>query len=458
MTRWNSVPQEIRVMILGYVVIHDRIAPYAPVSIEWRDAIEKKTFRHLRIQASSSDAGGSTPTVFQSLSRLCDRHRRLVKHIWLNIEHTKHPKWWTALESWPAQNDLTLGINVYEPMYYSEEWLKGHYYRGPGEQVKDMSLLSTSEPRDLATPPRKALECLFNRLDFDIPSTPSVQAVTKFLFPQHCRRQFSAETLSCMFRRLPRLDRIALETWDLSNIHYGFAHGYRYAQHLLAAPDSFRNVKSMTVFQDRNEYFNAVSRLHREELPRSHQATVMTPPVIPSRQPVLAWGLATASLSLEHLSVSFMIDAVDFGQCREKWLRCELRSLTLTSQLLTCNGDSFKISGLLQTAAQMATRMPKLERLTIWNGEVNEACAFTYRKHQHNASVTWQAKGGFTQLHPEVYSAWENVHSRCILRVENKGTWPIIMSHAAAISCLGLEHVVNDVSLRQMQLENSIPY
>ncbi|KAJ4275283.1 hypothetical protein NW764_010792 [Fusarium oxysporum] len=232
-----------------------------------------------------------------------------------------------------------------------------------------------------------------------------------------------------MFRRLPRLEEIALETWDLSDIHYGFAHGYRYVQHLLAAPDSFRNVKSMTVFQDRNEYFNAVSRLHKEELPRSHQATVMTPPVIPSRQPVLAWEFATASLYLEHLSIAFIIDAVDFfDQCREKWLWCELRSLTLTSQLLTCNGDSFKISGLLQTTAQMATHMPKLERLTIWNGGVNEACAFTYRKHQHNASVIWQAKGG-TQIYPAVHSAWENVHSRCFLSVERKGTWPIIVSH-----------------------------
>ncbi|KAL5602169.1 hypothetical protein FOBRF1_009702 [Fusarium oxysporum] len=177
MTRWNSLPQEIRGMILGYVVIHDRIAPYAPVSIEWHDAIEK-TFRHLRIQASSSDACGRTPTVFESLSRLCGRHRRLVKHIWLNIEHTKHPKWWDgsynlslddraigvavkrlfqAVESWPSQNDLMLEINVYEPMYYSEEWLKGHHYGDSGEQDEDMCLLSTSEPRDLATPPRKAL-------------------------------------------------------------------------------------------------------------------------------------------------------------------------------------------------------------------------------------------------------------------------------------------------------------
>ncbi|EWZ01083.1 hypothetical protein FOYG_00765 [Fusarium oxysporum NRRL 32931] len=157
MARWNSLPQEIRGMILRYTVIHGRIAPYAPVSIEWRDAIEK-TFRHLRIQASSSDACGRAPT--------------------LNIKHTKHPKWWDgsynlslddraigvaaerlfqAVESFPSQNDLMLEINVYEPMSYSEEWLKGHHYGGPGEQDEDMCLLSTSEPRDLATPPRKAL-------------------------------------------------------------------------------------------------------------------------------------------------------------------------------------------------------------------------------------------------------------------------------------------------------------
>ncbi|KAK2483602.1 hypothetical protein H9L39_05394 [Fusarium oxysporum f. sp. albedinis] len=275
MTRWNSLPQEIRGMILGYIFIHDRIAPYTPVSIEWRDAIER-TFRHLRIQASSSDACGRTPTVFESLSRLSWAIGVALKRLF------------QALESWPAQNDLTLEINVYEPMSYSEEWLKGHHYEGPGEQDENMRRLSTSEPTDLATAPRNALECLFDRLDFDMPSTPSVQAVTKFLLPRHCRRQFSAETLSCMFRRLPRLEEIALETWDLSDIHYGFSHGYRYAQHLLAASDSFNNFKSMTVFQDHNEYFNAVSRLHKEELPRSHQATVMTPPVIPSRQPVLA--------------------------------------------------------------------------------------------------------------------------------------------------------------------------
>jgi hypothetical protein len=235
-----------------------------------------------------------------------------------------------------------------------------------------------------------------------------------------------------------------------------------YAQYLLMVPDSFRNVKSMTVFQDRDEYFNTVSRHYTEEFRRLFQQAMGTPPdTVPSMQQVLSQAFARTSLSLENLSVSFMIDAVDFfGQCQENWRWKELRSLTLTSRLLTRDGDSFKINGLLQTAAQIAMRMPKLERLIIWNGGVNEACAFTYRKYQHSASVTWQAKGE-PQLHPIVYSAWENVaheHSRFFFKVEKKGTWPIIMSHAAAITCLGLEHVVNDVSLRQMQLENSIPY
>ncbi|KAF4950303.1 hypothetical protein FGADI_8286 [Fusarium gaditjirri] len=480
MTRWYSVPQEIRSIILGYVVLHDRIALYAPVSIEWRDAIEKKTFRRLRIQALIPEPSHACPPIFHSLGRLSDRHRRLVKHIWLNIEHTKHPKFWNndsnlsakdraigyavawlfgALKSWPAQNDLTLEINVYEPMYYTWEWLKGHHHGAPGEQDQDIYLSGTSEPRDLAAPHRQALDFLFHSLDFEMPyATPSVQAVTKFLLPRHCRRQFSPETLSCIAKRLPRLEEISLETWDVLEIcrtdHLG-----RFARNLFLHPDSFRNVKSMTLFQDRNEYFNAVSRHHQIAEYGRHFLPPMPPPYnVPWQRSPLARELAVASLSLESLSLSFMVDAVDFfGQCRENWLWADLRSLTLTSQLLTCDGDSFKIHGLLQTAAQMAKRMPKLERLTIWNGGVDEACAFTYRKHQHNASVTWQAKGG-TQLDPAVYSAWETVHPQCFWSIENKDTWPVITSHANAISCLGLEHVVNDLSLREMQLENSIPW
>lgn len=227
-----------------------------------------------------------------------------------------------------------------------------------------------------------------------------------------------------------------------------------YTQGLFLQPSSFKNVKSMTVFQDRNEYFNAVARRRRSWIQRHFQPQLR--PILPGK--VLARELAVASLSLENLSLSFIVDAVDFfSQCQENWLWADLRSLTLTSRLLTSDGDSLEIHELLQTAAQKTKHMPKLERLTIWNGGANEACAFTYRKQKYNASVLWQAKGG-TRLDPAVYSSWENLHPGYFLRVEEKDTWPLITSHAAAIMCLGLQHVVDDVSLRQMQLENGIPW
>ncbi|KAF5569337.1 f-box domain-containing protein [Fusarium phyllophilum] len=483
MTGWNSLPQEIRSMILGYVVVHDHIAPYAPVSIEWRDAIERKTFQHICIQTSPYDAHGSTPTVLQTLSRLRCRQRRLVKHLWLNYElvaQNSDGSWndeehcisvsitqlFQALQFWPAQDDLTLEINVYEPRYCSEEWFRGHHIGVPGEQDKVMSLLSDTQLQGLSMPSHLSLSGLFSPLAFKLQSVPSVPAVTKFLLPRQCRRQLEPDTLSCILKRLPRLEEISLETWDVSKIHES-DYVERNTRHLFLQPDSFKNVKSMTVFQDRNEYFNAVAHHHRawdqryflpQLWPLQPQPSPSPPDKVPWERPVLSREFAVASLSLENLSLSFIVDAVDFfGQCQEYWIWADLRSLTLTSRLLTYDGDSSKIHEMLYTAAHIAKRMPKLERLTIWNGGVNEACAFTYRKQQHNASVTWQAKGG-TKLNSAVYSAWENLHSGCFLRVEEKDTWYSITSHVAAIMCLGLEHVVDHVSLRQMQLENSIPW
>jgi hypothetical protein len=205
-------------------------------------------------------------------------------------------------------------------------------------------------------------------------------------------------------------------------------------------------------------YFNTVYRRQTAEYRGRFALGATQPDKGLWDRPALAREFAVASLSLDNLSLSFIVDAVDFfGQCRENWLWAGLCSLTLTSRLLTCDSDSSEIHGLLQKAAQMAKRMPKLERLIIWNGRANEACAFTYRKQQHSASVTWQAKEG-TKLNPEVYSTWENIHPGCFLHFREKETWHSITSDADAIMCLGLEHVVNDLSLGQMQLGNSMPW
>ncbi|KAF5599699.1 f-box domain-containing protein [Fusarium pseudoanthophilum] len=469
MACWNSLPQEIRSAILGCVLVHDHIAPYAPVSIEWRDAIEEKIFRRLCIQAPSSDALGSTPMVFHRLSRLCDRRRRLVKHIYVELitrngsESLEHGVYMSvaitwlfhSLQSWPAQDDLTLEINMLETMNFSAEWLKRHHVGGPREQDADLSRLSNSQLESFVMGFSNSARSSFASFAFKLQVCPSVQAVTRFLLPRQCRRRVEAVTISCILERLPRLEEISLETWDVSEI-YVDDHINRFAPHLFSHPEHFKNVKSMTVFQDRNEPLNAAIHRQRDEYRRRFPRPILSREVSCHR-PVLAREIAVASLSLENLSLSFFVDALDFfGQCREDCLWADLRSLTLTSRLLTCNGDSVKIHGLLQTAARMAKRMPKLERLIIWNGGANEACAFTYRKQQHIASVTWQAKGG-TKLNPQVYSTWENLHSGCLFKVEEKDTWHSITSQVAAIMCLGLEHVVDHVSLRQMQLEDSTP-
>ncbi|KAF5644887.1 f-box domain protein [Fusarium tjaetaba] len=470
MTGWNSLPQEIRSMILGWVVVHDHIAPYAPVSIEWRDTIEKKIFQHLRIHASTSDARGSTPTVFHRLSQLCDRHRRLIKHIWLNVElakrnsdgswidHKEHAyigaaitRLFRALQFWPAQDDLTLGIGVYEPMNDLKEWFRGLHIEFPAEQDPDMSRLSDSQLRSLVTVSCTSQRILLGCFAFKLQVCPSVRAVTRFLLPRQCQRRLAPAALSCVLERLPRLEEICLESWEASGV-YAADYLDRYERDLFLRPSHFKNVKSMTVFRDRNEYFNTVYRRQEAEYRRRFALGATQPDQSLRDRPALAREFAVASLSLENLSVSFIVDAVDFfGQCQENWLWAGLRSLTLTSRHLTCDGDSSEIHGQLQKAAQMAKRMPKLERLIIWNGGANEACAFTYRKQQHSASVTWQAKEG-TKLNPAVYSTWENIHPGCFLHFREKHTWHSITSDADAIMCLGLEHVVDNVSLGQMQL------
>ncbi|KAF5973925.1 f-box domain-containing protein [Fusarium coicis] len=314
MTGWNSLPQEIRSMILGCVVVHDHIAPYAPVSIEWRDTIEKKILQHLRIHASTSDARGSTPTVFHRLSQLCDRHRRLIKHIWLNVELAKRnsdgswidhdeiacigaaiTRLFRALQLWPAQDDLTLGISVYESMNDFKEWFRWLRIEPPVEQDGDMSRLSDSQLRSLVTVSRTSQRVLFACLAFKMHSCPSVRAVTRFLLPRQCQRRLAPATFSCILERLPRLEEICLESWEASGV-YASDYLDRYERDLFLRPSHFKNVKSMIIFRDRNEYFNTVYRRQTAEYRRRFGLGATQPDKSLWDRPALAREFAVASL------------------------------------------------------------------------------------------------------------------------------------------------------------------
>lgn len=79
--------------------------------------------------------------------------------------------------------------------------------------------------------------------------------------------------------------------------------------------------------------------------------------------------LAEASLSLEHLSASFTVDAKYFFRAPQStWTWNKLATLVLTSGLLTPSHSSTEINDMLQAAAAAAMSMPALTAMELWNG------------------------------------------------------------------------------------------
>ncbi|KAK0709070.1 hypothetical protein B0T26DRAFT_804870 [Lasiosphaeria miniovina] len=109
---------------------------------------------------------------------------------------------------------------------------------------------------------------------------------------------------------------------------------------------------------------------------------------VPNHQ--VSSALAMASLELEYLSASFMVDAADFfDACRPSWKWPNLTSLALTSQLLTPDRHwAAMIDKMLQAAAAAGIEMPRLETMEIWNGGEGLAALFRYQSGRCS-SIYW---------------------------------------------------------------------
>jgi hypothetical protein len=109
----------------------------------------------------------------------------------------------------------------------------------------------------------------------------------------------------------------------------------------------------------------------------------------------------------------------------------------------------------LYLAALVASRMPKLQEMILWNGGKGHACAFRYSRQK--AAITVQSTWG-VGLHHTVEAIWQQVlmlHTGCRLHVDVRtisGT--AILCHGDAIHELGLPSGVIDAgSLSQMRQE-----
>jgi hypothetical protein len=174
--------------------------------------------------------------------------------------------------------------------------------------------------------------------------------------------------------------------------------------------------------------------------------------------------VANASLTLEHLSASFIVDASHFFDPRElSWKWPNLTWLALTSRLLVPQERPTELDDMLRAAAAAAMKMPNLETMEIWNGEKGLAMLFRYQRAERGqpAVITWRGTWELT-LRPLVIQAWDSVALRHrgqghVIVKELLDAGACVKSHGDAIRHLKLSRpVIRPVSLRQIQMEHII--
>jgi hypothetical protein len=207
------------------------------------------------------------------------------------------------------------------------------------------------------------------------------------------------------------------------------------------------------VFENFNQQYPTVMQLFQlgEDLSRCD--------IIRNPAPAVSRMIALASLKLEHLAASFIVDASHFFEIEPSWEWPNLTSLVLTSKVLTPDENSIDIGAMLQAAAAAAIKMPQLETMEIWNGRKGLAALFKYQAFRdiQEAIIIWRGTWKLT-IEPSVIQAWEAVvHQYDGWRfnlVEERLDEAAIKSHGDAIHDLMLSsEVIRPISLQQIQIE-----
>ncbi|KAK1689293.1 hypothetical protein BDP55DRAFT_545700 [Colletotrichum godetiae] len=482
---WGSLPWELRQMILQTIARQTSgWGACASVCKEWQAILEKESFRQLKLQVSCLADIEAIISIKQA---------QLVRHIWLNVElkpytcrscqTTESYSWacgnnhvarraitklFSILSRWPVVEgaELTLELSIQSPSD-KEHCFKNLYFGGVGED-EDLKFDRSGHRlphldskhsfhdfqhgwmngRQVDAPNGKALLRIFEPLYFKFKEgLPQVKAVTRFILRRQCRRQIEPQVLGSLFDKLPRLQSLIYEPWQSwDKIAQGFLWDSEYLK--LIESHLPKALKKISVFEETNE-----------EYITSFQPTLPTtaPDIIRVTSPTVSAAFAQRSLSLEQLSVTFMIEASDFFRsCQQGWVWSHMRFLTLTSRILT-QTENLKIENLLRTAAITALSIPHLHTMVIWNGRKGEAFKFFYYAKSSYTCIGWQGTWDW-KLEPSVIRNWQRVadqNTRHDLKVIPE---PLITtnidSHAHAIELLDLpSEVVHPVSLLQMQRE-----
>ncbi|KAL6399482.1 hypothetical protein AUP68_18030 [Ilyonectria robusta] len=176
---------------------------------------------------------------------------------------------------------------------------------------------------------------------------------------------------------------------------------------------------------------------------------------IPRSNRKLLKAMLETSRHLEHLSVSFAIDARGFFSPNPQLDWMFLKTIALTSDILVSRSSAI-VNELLESAAKAAKKMPKLEILEIWYCKTGEAGIFQYEKSDRSGNIIWQGTWSF-YLSKEVEEAWREVFAEPDWGQYELGVKVINLvpedfaSFGSVFSYLKLtNHILHDVSWTQV--------
>ncbi|KAH6955853.1 hypothetical protein BKA56DRAFT_638016 [Ilyonectria sp. MPI-CAGE-AT-0026] len=481
--KWIALPAEIRLMILEAIGYQKNSgwASLASVCREWQHVLEKANYYKMKLGVSCLDN-------FESIAST--QKRALIHHICLDFELPRYtPKCCSKrrlppvridsivsngisrllsiLSSWSPSNKLALEINVFSPSD-CEHWFKNLYLSSDDVEYGEDTMSDTwrtgtgyHDPphgwihgQQVKAPPYPVMERLFRRIHLVFPEMlPRVEAVNCLIIRRQLRRCLSPTSIGMLLSKFDRLEYMSYEPWapyqtqdrEFDDRALSIAMRTNF-------PDT---LKELVVFEDSYKFYD----------PFPKRAALIQPAsllfnFIDWNNPHKRLGpvFASKSLDLQHLAISFMINAEElFQHCQSTWSWSHLQSLALTSQLLQDDGEKrAEIGALLCRAGILVQKMPKLHTFVLWNGGKAHACAFIYRMGRDGASVTWRGTWHL-ELSPGVIKSWQLAASKLsfsVLQVKQEHIQGVIRSHGDAIYHLKLPcQVIDPASLWQIRRE-----
>jgi hypothetical protein len=297
-------------------------------------------------------------------------------------------------------------------------------------------------------------------------SLPKSPCVTELLIRRQYFRDIETSSLSWLLKSLPSLQRLRRENWRLLHpedrrkdgtfydltlglIHPGLHRGAMKGELFpfpitTSLPTSLRHLQ---LFEDFEAQLHGRFDVNEPRSPRFSEIRMLLP------------SLARSTPNLQSLAVGFLTDAIDVFGLRDFYLRKradgttrdeathqriiedrthhfpDMEFVVLTSQerlrpdnrpkineyFLKGPDNRPKINALLQAAAAVALKMPKLKTMEIWNCGQGEACIFRYEaadekappmaQRERSCRLTWRSTWAEPDLdvEPATLEAWSRV-------------------------------------------------